>query len=50
MDSEFRDAIANGTNITWAVQWKPSDSNVDASFGYTLWLHGHAGRQTTRHR
>jgi hypothetical protein len=50
MDSEFRDAIANGTNITWVVELQPSDPDVDASFGYTFWLHGLVGRQTTRHR
>jgi hypothetical protein len=33
MDSEFRDAIANGTNVVWVVQCLPSDPDVDASFG-----------------
>lgn len=50
MDSEFRDAIANGTNVVWVVQCLPSDPDVDASFGYKFWLHCHAGWQTTRHR
>jgi hypothetical protein len=48
MDSEFRDTIANGTNLIWVVQLQPSDPDVDANFGYMFWLYGHAGRQTFR--
>jgi len=48
MDSEFRDTIANGTNVIWVVQLQPSDPDVDANFGYMFWLFGHAGRQTFR--
>jgi hypothetical protein len=36
IDAEFRDPLANRTDITWVIQGQSPDPNVDPSLGYSV--------------